>query len=88
MGIRSIMAAKAYQPRTHQEFWCSNCDCNIVNSAHVSSGLFFVCSGHSYRVGRERGLLMTPGEYDGIYTGVMFALCNHCLDTPDIEVGK
>lgn len=59
-------------PSTKAMFWCSSCDSRHVDSENPESGKFFVQFGHSYN--RE------SQEYNGDYRGVMFALCNTCLE--------
>ena len=59
-----------YKPSAVTVFWCEKCDGELVNSEDSKTGLFFVVYGHSWS--RE------SNQYDGHYTGVMFALCSHC----------
>jgi hypothetical protein len=60
-----------YKPQTKQVFWCHLCDYVQVDSEDESTGKFFNLFGHSYSAKTK--------EYDGAYTGIMFAVCNNCL---------
>ena len=64
------MTLEPYTPRTKQSFWCKRCDAKAVDSDKPETGNFYVIFGHSYS--------QKSREYDGEYTGVMFALCNDC----------
>ena len=59
-----------YVPKKKTEFWCSECDCYLVDSENPSSGHFYIKSGHMYNQATK--------EFDGTYTMVMFAICAHC----------
>lgn len=67
------MKLEPYQPRTHQVYWCSRCDCTQVDSNKAETGIFTLAFGHAFSQGSK--------EYDGDYVGVMFAICRPCLDT-------
>lgn len=64
---------KVHIPRTPQDFWCSECDRNSVDSTKPETGTYYTQFGHSFD--RE------TGEYDGEYVGVMFAICKYCADS-------
>lgn len=59
-----------YIPSTPQKFWCRECDLHIVDSENPTTGKFFVMFGSAYNKETK--------EYDGEYTGVMYAICSHC----------
>lgn len=59
-----------YTPGSKQEYWCNQCNCNVVYSDDSTTGKFYVQFGHGYNP--------TTKEYDGEYTGVMFAVCAEC----------
>lgn len=62
---------KEHEPRTHQTFWCSECDANLVDSEKPETGKFFVHFGHAFNSETK--------EFDGDYVGVMSAICHKCL---------
>lgn len=66
-----LIRMEPYTPRTHQSFWCNQCDIVNVRSEDTSTGRFFVQSGHAFDYDNK--------EYDGDYHGVMFAVCKQCL---------
>lgn len=61
-----------YKPKTQQTFFCNKCDCNLIDSENPDTGTFYVQFGHAWCEDKK--------EYDGTYTGVMFALCSECDD--------
>ena len=67
-----IPIVEAYKPEDAHH-WCAHCDHHMVDSDKPESGSFFVIFGHSYSQRKK--------SYDGEYTGVMFAICKHCMDT-------
>jgi hypothetical protein len=60
-----------YTPTKKAQFWCNRCDHYVVDSEDGATGTFFVQFGHSF----SRAHM----EYDGNYTGVMFAFCRECI---------
>lgn len=64
--------AKQIFPQRQVVFWCNNCDAKHVDSENTSTGFFFVQFGHQYDAKK--------GGYEGEYVGVMFAVCNECLE--------
>lgn len=65
--------ARPHVPRTHQVFWCNDCDAVQVDSHKPETGKFYLQWGHMYQK-----LAEPIGEFDGDYVGVMFALCPAC----------
>lgn len=61
---------ESFQPPQSTEFWCSDCDCEVVKASDPDTGHFFIQAGHSYSARSK--------EYDGAYMMVMFALCKQC----------
>lgn len=58
-----------------REYWCTDCDHNVVRSDTPSSGGFFLIFGHQY----------IPGGEDGDYHGVLFALCPECQKNHPVQ---
>jgi len=66
-----FLDSRKHTPRTKQIFWCNHCDAKQVDSNKPETGRFFVVFGHSWSQSHK--------EYEGEYTGGMFALCEDCL---------
>lgn len=64
-----------FSPSKKTEHWCAECDERVVNSEDTKTGLFFLAHGHTYS--------KESGQYDGEYTGLMFAVCKPCLNKGD-----
>lgn len=69
--FQKFMEKHKYTPLdTRYSFWCNQCDRNPVDSDKPETGSFFVIFGHIYD--RE------TRQYNGEYTGTMFAVCSDC----------
>lgn len=69
--MHCLIKKEPYQPRTHEIFWCNECDAKQVDSTDITTGSFFVFFGHAYQ--------LKTLSYDGDYHGVMMAICVNCL---------
>jgi len=60
-----------FKPTTRQEFWCSVCDGQIVDSADENTGQFYCAFGHVW----------IPKKQDiGDEHMIIFAVCPNCKD--------
>lgn len=64
------MHLEPYTPVKPEQYWCNVCDHNIVDSENPLTGHYYVQIGHAWNSKSK--------NYDGDYTGVMFALCYEC----------
>ncbi len=55
--------SKLYGP---QEFWCSVCDCALVNSENPETGKFYLVAGNQAHSVRDD------------YHMILFAVCRNC----------
>jgi hypothetical protein len=71
------ISLEPHQPSLPTQFWCNDCDCVLVDSTDLLTGLFFVIFGHAWSSQSQ--------HFDGEYKGVMFAICKDCLKTKESE---
>jgi hypothetical protein len=64
-------AINHFDPPNCEEFWCSECDNNIIKSDDSATGKFFSVRGHVFDFKK----LKVTGEWPT----VVFAICSSCL---------
>ena len=65
---------------SNTEFWCNECDCELVVGGNSETGSFFYVSGHVHHP-RQSNVV-------GDYQKIMFAVCKNCLKKHRFDAPK
>ena len=69
LGFRNCLRKATYIKG--EEYWCTECDNNIVKSDDPTTGTFFYQFGHSWDA--------KAGKTTDDYEQIIFAICHECL---------